>query len=215
MEVALLFVFVAMLYGIVRSWSFLVRQAKSFFFVPRRVSQTIDTSSEIRYQYVMMVAGSILLGMMVYFYRHIVLGYEEESGSQLPEIAVFAGISFVFLLLRLVLYSFVNWVFFSGEQGMRWRHTQLFLMSLLGVLLLPAVVAAVFFSISSEYLTLYCIFVLIFVELLTMYRCFVIFFKRSAFSLQIFLYFCALEFIPVVLLWTVFNVLARNLALNI
>lgn len=197
----LLAVFLLMSFSISRSWSFIVRQMKSFFFVPRRIAEATDTSSEVRYQYVMVAATSVIMALLYNIYRHSCQETVAGSESNIVTVGCLAGVLFVAAIFRLLYYSFVNWVFFSEEQNERWIHLQLFLTTLYGVLLLPVVVLSMLFGLSMHFLLIYVIFATVLVELLSIFRCFVLFFKRSVFPLQIFLYLCTLEMIPTVLLW--------------
>lgn len=50
--------------------------------------------------------------------------------------------------------------------------------------------------------------------MLSFYKCYAIFFKRSGASLQIFLYFCALEVMPALALWGVLMITDNYLIKN-
>ena len=56
--------------------------------------------------------------------------------------------------------------------------------------------------------------VLMVVKLLLFYKCFIIFFKRLGSFLQFFLYFCALEVVPLALLWGGMLLMSRFLIYN-
>ena len=70
-----------------------------------------------------------------------------------------------------------------------------------GVLLFPLVLLQIYFSLSLQAAFVYALIVVLFVKMLTLYKSYTIFFKRIAVSLQIILYFCALEMIPMMWLW--------------
>ena len=53
--------------------------------------------------------------------------------------------------------------------------------------------------------------VLIFIKILTIYKTYVIFFNQKALYLQIILYFCALEMVPLLSLWGGLAVIVNHL----
>ena len=61
---------------------------------------------------------------------------------------------------------------------------------------------------------IYLLCVLMVVKLLLFYKCFIIFFKRLGSFLQFFLYFCALEVVPLALLWGGMLLMSRFLIYN-
>ena len=67
-----------------------------------------------------------------------------------------------------------------------------------GVLLSPFVLLHVFGSLSLQITLIGVASVVILAKILTFYKCYLIFFQRFGAILQIFLYFCALEMIPLV-----------------
>ncbi len=78
--------------------------------------------------------------------------------------------------------------------------SMLFLSAMEGVALFPLVMLQIYFDISVQSAIIYAAVVLILVKILTIYKCFVIFFRQNGVVLQIILYFCALEIVPVLAL---------------
>jgi len=90
----------------------------------------------------------------------------------------------------------------------------LFLTSAEGIALFPIVMLRAYFDLSMQNVVIYFIIVLLIVKILTFYRAFVIFFRRNVVSLQIILYFCALEMVPLLALWGTLVFTANNLKIN-
>ena len=82
----------------------------------------------------------------------------------------------------------------------QWRHTQIFLYALEGVLLFPIILLQVYFSLSLHAALIYTLIVMLFIKMLAFYKSYTIFFKRMGASLQIILYFCTLELMPLMAL---------------
>ena len=72
----------------------------------------------------------------------------------------------------------------------------LFLVSSEGVLFFPAIMLMAYFGFSLQAAVIYTLFVVGMIKILSFYKCFLIFFKRNGAFLQIILYFCALEVVP-------------------
>jgi hypothetical protein len=56
--------------------------------------------------------------------------------------------------------------------------------------------------------------VLIIVKIMTFYKCYIIFFRQNVVSLQIILYLCALEIVPLLALWKILDFTANSLKIN-
>ena len=52
------------------------------------------------------------------------------------------------------------------------------------------------------------------VKMLTFYKCYVTFFRRNEFKLQIILYLCTLEIVPLLAFWGALVTTANNLKIN-
>jgi hypothetical protein len=91
-------------------------------------------------------------------------------------------------------------VFFDSKRNTLWLKTELFITAIEGIALYPVVLLLVYFDMETKNVITYLIIVLILVKILTFYKCFVIFFRRIGVYLQIFLYFCTLEIVPLLAL---------------
>jgi hypothetical protein len=83
-----------------------------------------------------------------------------------------------------------------------------------GVVLAPIVMLMVYGDVSLQILLLALIIVVLIVKILTFYKCYLIFFRRFGAFLQIILYFCALEMIPLVVLLGLMETFNNNLEIN-
>jgi hypothetical protein len=105
-------------------------------------------------------------------------------------------------------------VFFDGKRNGQWMKSLLFVVAAEGLLALPAVVMGPYFDLSIHKIELYFVAMLILVKLLTFYKCFIIFFRQNVVSVQIILYLCALEMLPLLALWRVLDFTANSLKIN-
>ena len=119
-----------------------------------------------------------------------------------------------YFLFKILAYQFVNWVFFDVKKNEQWNKSQLFLTAMEGVVLTPIVMLMVYGDVSLKILLLALIIVVLIVKILTFYKCYLIFFRRFGAFLQIILYFCALEMIPLVVLLGLMETFNNNLEIN-
>ena len=194
---------------------FLIRQAKKFFYLPNEnTTEFSETAGELRSQIVLVFISCLLVSLLFYSYTLNYIGDTFVLRSQYTLIAIYLGITVAYLILRVSAYSLVNLVFFDSKRNQQWIKSLLFILSVEGVLLFPAVLLGVYYELEIKTATIYVIIVLIFAKLLTIYKCHVIFFRRNAVSLQFFLYFCTLEIIPLLAYWGVLVMTANNLKIN-
>lgn len=185
-----------------RSRRFIARQAKKFFYTPNeRTTAITETTNEIRFQ-VFLVALTCLLGsIIVFFYTIENVSDTFVLSSQYQLIAIYFGIFVAYFVVKFILYQFVNWVFFDRRRNERWIKAQLFISAMEGMMFFPLVLLMIYFDLSIRTTVIVALSIIILVKLLSFYKCYIIFFRRLGGFLQIILYFCALELIPVAALY--------------
>ena len=90
----------------------------------------------------------------------------------------------------------------------------LFLFSCEGVLLFPVVMLLTYFNLSLDAAIIYALIVVGLVKILSFYKSYIIFFRGNGSFLQIFLYFCALEVVPLSALWGGLVLISHYLKIN-
>lgn len=191
-----------------------LQQLKNFFFVPRSVAEMTETTVERRFQLFLVLQTSMLLGIIYYVYQTIFLGTHFHTDSQLMLIGVFTGVFMCYFAVKYEAYKFVNWVFFPRQKNEQWNRTWRLLTASEGVLLFPLVLLVVYFNLSLPSAFIYTVSVIVLTKILTFYKSFTIFFSQSNVYLQIILYFCALEIIPLLALCGTLSVLISYLNVN-
>ena len=197
------------------SRGFVERQAKNFFYTENTRTTTVpDTTVELRNQ-VLLVAFTCLVLSLAYYCYALFWGdnqYDVASNHQLAGIYVAAFVGY--FLIKAALYQFVNWVFFDKKKIEQWNKSLLFLTAMEGIAATPAVLLFIFGNLSLSACLIIVVIVAILTKLCTFYKCYLIFFQRFGAFLQIFLYFCALELIPMVGLVELLETLNNNLKIN-
>ena len=195
--------------------NFFVRQVKHFFYMPHEgTTEVTETAVEVRFQVFLVLLTSLLLSLLYYFYTIRYIGDTFVLSSQYHLIAIFLGMSVAYFVLKALLYTVSNIVFFDGKRNRQWVKAVLFITAVEGVLLFPAVILRAYFDMPEQNVAIYFTIVLIFVKLLTIYKCYVIFFRQNVVQLQIILYFCALEMVPLLAFWGALTMTADSLKIN-
>ncbi len=120
---------------------------------------------------------------------------------------------FALFVFKQTMYRFVHAVFFTRAQRELWLHHYSFLFALESVLLFP--ITTVFIELHLDYhLGLNVVIVLLLiVKISLLFKCFSTFFDKSYGLLHLFVYFCALEAAPLVVLWALLMYLLNNLTI--
>lgn len=196
------------------SKDFILRHVKNFFRTPRSGTTVItETTAEIRFQLFLGVLTSLLLGILYFLYMRTYLG-DTFILEQYKIIGICSGVVAIYFLVKAFIYWFTGWVFFDKRSTRQWLKTYLFILSSEGLLLFPLVMLQAYFNLSTKSSIIYSLFVIVLVKMLSLYKSYSIFFGRGWAFLQIILYFCALEIIPLFTLWSVLGVIADYLKIN-
>ncbi len=194
---------------------FFSRQARSFFYIPHEgTTEVTETASEVRFQLFIVFLTSLLQAQLYYFYTLHYVGETFALPTQYHLIIIFLAAFLLYFVSKVGLYTLVNNVFFDGKRNGQWIKSMLFINSIEGLLMFPAVILGPYFGMAVEKVAIYVTFVLIFVKLLTFYKCYIIFFRRNVFSLQIILYLCALEIVPLLAIWGALDITVNSLKIN-
>ena len=152
---------------------------------------------------------NLLLYSQTIFYAAIVtVGYLQSCGAIEKDsnntlfLGAYALFTAITILARRAGYDIVNNIMFSKKDADEWRDLYFFTVKLAGFALTPAVIAFLFFpGIHYHYVKIYIILILTaYIYTVTNGLIRIIFKKRRNY-LDIFLYLCALEFLPIALVW--------------
>jgi hypothetical protein len=194
---------------------FIRRQVKYFFSAPTEtVVEESETVNELYFQLLLVFITSLLIALLFYFYTLNFIGNTFVLRSQYTLISIYLGITIAYFLLKMGYYAMVNLVFFGSKKNKQWIKTWLFIVSVEGVLFFPAVLLGGYFEMDVNWMAFYVILSCIIVKLLTIYKVYMIFFRRNVVRLQIFLYFCTLEIVPLLTFWGALVLTANSLKIN-
>ena len=157
------------------------------------------------------MAQTCLLLALIVFISSRDFAKESFSIAHYQILGLFTAIFAAYFIVKFLLYSVVNWVFFDKKKNIQWMKSFLFMIATEGILFFPVVLLFAYFHLSDSIAAVYTLTVIILAKILSFYKTYLIFFSRSAAILQSFLYFCALELMPLGILWGVLTMTANYL----
>ncbi|MBQ2209119.1 MAG: DUF4271 domain-containing protein [Prevotella sp.] len=211
----LLVCFVLLVISLSNARNFIVRQVKSFLYLSREgVSEVMETSDEMHFLEFLVFLTSFILALLYYFYSVEAYGDTYVLESQYYLIAIYMGMTVAYFLLKFMVYSVVNVTLFDSKRNGQWLKSLLFITSLEGTLLFPLTMLWGYYDLTTQNAVIYFVIALAIVKILTIYKCYVIFFRRNVVKLQIILYFCTLEIVPLLAFWGALEITANSLKIN-
>ena len=210
----LLFCFLLACVAISKSRQFILRQAKNFFRMPSFGTTVItETSNELRFQVFLVLQTCLLIAIGYFLYSRASIS-DTFTIDQYLVISIYAGIVATYFVTKALFYSVIGWVFFDRKKNEQWMKSFLFLSSCEGVVLFPAIILMTYFGFSVQGAVVYALVVVGIVKILSFYKSFIIFFRRKGAFLQIILYFCALEIVPLSILLGSLVLVSHYLKIN-
>ena len=211
----LLLCFVMMLVAYLHFKPYLATQYRALFHVPRSDREMPgETMSELRVKLLLAFQTCLLSSVIIYFFTKAYVSESFVVESDYLLILFFLGMLMGYALLKTILRSVVNGVFFAGKRNRHVLRSMLLVTASQGVLIFPALLLYVHFNVSLQNILYYFLFVVVLGKLLAFYKAYVIFFRQKGGFLQIILYFCALEIVPLAILVGTWMVLVDSLKVN-
>lgn len=184
----------------------LLFRVKEFFSTERRFSSEhmVATSTEAVHLTMLLAIG---LASLAVIYHSFLMTM--PLADHLPDVA---GIGYAllwaagaaFLLSKVVAYSLINWVFFDRTRNRKWTFAFFFLTAIFSCAVFVVAVLYQFADLSFEIVTKCMLFLLISYELLLFFRLITNFSPKKYGVLLIFLYFCSVELVPILVTWHFF-----------
>lgn len=119
-------------------------------------------------------------------------------------VVIFA-LMLLFILMKAFLYKVVNWVFFPSAKNQKWMSSYFFLTSMTSFVVFFVAALYMFVNISYLEVAICLLILLLLYEILLFYKLNVNFQAKKYGQLLIFLYFCAVEIVPLLTIWHFFE----------
>ena len=197
----LLILLVITILTVSRSLRFITTQAKNFLYQERKDSTEMkETINEVNYQFFLCMQAGVLLTLVFHNYSLEAIG-ETYVVSNYSLLGIYFAIMCSYFLISVGLRKWVNWTFFDAHQNSQAAVSKLFITAMEGIVLLPALLLYIYFGLTTSSLVIYAVAIVLFAKILSFYKAYRIFFQEKGRFLQIFLYFCTLELVPLAILW--------------
>lgn len=167
----------------------------SGFFLPRKqADEGVKTTSSLYIQMGLFVNAfmATALFLTVYIMRRDTYGV----GDTYRMLGVLFVAAIMAFLLKLGVYRMVNWVFSDKSQALLWQHSYTHWVIISGISMYGISVAVVFFDLCSTAMTILMVVHLVVSEICLFVRAFHIFLSKKYGVLQLFVYLCTLEIVP-------------------
>lgn len=211
----LLLSFFLMVTVITRSFHMLSQQVKDFFYTRERENLfSISTDSELRGQLFLIFQTCFILGILFFDYT------QENQPDVFNQISPYyllglnVGICIAFYTLKVLIYAFVNWIFFDKKKNEQWMEAYFLAILALGVTLFPVALLVVYFEMPYSSLKITFLIIIVLIKILLFYKCYRIFFSYYYGYLHLFVYFCTLEILPSLVLWRALVYANKYLVVN-
>ena len=207
----LILCFLLMTLAFSRISGFIGRQIKDFFYVQKGEHSVEETGDEIKFQIIFSVITCFICSLLYYLYVLTMVDNTFVFSTEHLLLGVIFLVMAAYFLLKFLLYTIVNNIMFDGSRNKKFLTTLIFLISMEGVLLFPVLLLCTYFQFPIHNAAIYTFLVVFFFKILIFYKTYVIFFAQKALYVQIFLYFCALEMVPLLSLWGGLAVIVNHL----
>lgn len=189
-------------YVLSRSRKFLWQLGQDFILHRERVSLFADTAGgDMRSSVVLLLQLCVLMGVTCFCFFVNMQDVKLLRISPWSLCAIYMLLSALYFVFKWVFYVLVGSVFFDKNRVSIWLSSYSTLLYYLSFLLFPFLLMLVFLNMDLQWaLTLGCI-LLLFAKLLMFYKGIKLFCDKLYGSLLLFLYFCALEIVPVFVLY--------------
>lgn len=178
------------------------KQIKEFS-TNRDVSSIFETASIENSSYLSLLttqfflsSGIISYYLLYYTNSDLVVKYSSW------QIILFVGAIFlIYFIAKVTIYSYIGWIFFRGNVIDTWFKSYYTIIHALSIFLLPFLFATIYLNLSVNTVLFISSALLLLSKVLILYKLFNLFFRNIYTTLPLFLYFCALEIVPLLLLY--------------
>ncbi|WP_300790877.1 DUF4271 domain-containing protein [uncultured Bacteroides sp.] len=145
--------------------------------------------------------SGVMGGLLIYHYYSYSNPDFFFSANHPAMMGIYAGALIIFLILKWIMYSFINWIFFDKEKNRQWIENVFNIIAALGFTLFPTALYIVFLDSEFHFSAKIILIIISISKILLFYKCFRYFFRGFHGVLHLILYFCTLEIIPDLFLW--------------
>jgi hypothetical protein len=198
-----------------KSKRFLLQQFKDFITHRERVSIFFTSGViDIRYSLLLILQTCVLVGFCMFYYFDCELPELAEHFSFLSLTGIYMCMCLVYLIFKWIVYSCLGQVFFDRTKVRLWMESYSILVYSLGFVLFPIILLLVYLDLSILYIIIVGFLLIVTIKLLMFYKWIKLFSINVYGLLLLFLYFCAIEIVPLFLFYEGLAQLNNALIIN-
>ena len=180
----------------------IVQRIRDFFLNKERsslFSQGLASQSALIVYFSIQTA--LLLGVFfLNFFYDLHINFIDDNNS-LIILGIYTLIIGIYLLLKQVIYRFIAWMFFDSKQHELWLISYNTLLAFFSFILYPSLLFIIYFDLEFNYVILLGLSLFFIMKLLMFYKWINLFLNDIYGLLRLFLYFCALEILPCLIVY--------------
>lgn len=178
------------------------------FFMPTNNQQgltAVKTQAELYAPFLLVVTSCLTSGLLLFGFVDQWFALDLGILHHSVVLAICIGVFTTYNLVRWMLYSFVNWIFFNPASRKSWKEGFSLLSTLESFALLPITIACINLGWDMKIVTIIILVTYTLLRFLLLYHSFRIFFPKTYGIVHLFAYLCTLETLPLVTLWAAFK----------
>ncbi|MFA6811701.1 MAG: DUF4271 domain-containing protein [Bacteroidaceae bacterium] len=185
-----------------RGRNFIKEQLSSIFF--RRAKDSFNVSLtfiDIRFNLLLTLHTCIMFGLIYYLFLYGTRPAFIDKISHPLLLGIYVGFFVVYFIVKRMVYAFLGRIFFDSNVEIIWRENYSALINYIGFLFLPLLICDVYCRLDVSILVTIVLFLVFLVKFSLFYKGIMLFLHQFHDLFLIILYFCALEIIPLFLLY--------------
>lgn len=180
----------------------IVQRIRDFFLNKERsslFSQGLASQSALIVYFSIQTA--LLLGVFfLNFFYDLHINFIDDNNS-LIILGIYTSIIGIYLLFKQVIYRFIAWMFFDSKQHELWLISYNTLVAFFSFILYPSLLFIIYFDLEFNYVILLGLSLFFIMKLVMFYKWINLFLNDIYGLLRLFLYFCALEILPCLIVY--------------
>jgi hypothetical protein len=169
---------------------------------------------DVRYSLLLILQTCVFLGFCIFYYFDCELPELAERFSFLSLTGIYVCMCLVYFIFKWIVYFCLGRVFFDQTKIGLWMESYSILVYSLGFVLFPIILLSVYLDLSIVYFIIVGLFLIAAVKLLMFYKWMKLFSIKVYGLLLLFLYFCAIEMVPLFLFYEGLAQLNNALIIN-
>ena len=189
-----------------------VRCSKLFFTSNLATENTEAETAEARRIHICFtLQTAFLIALLFYFYAQNHWNLELLTLPTLQLLGIYVAVCLLMIVVKQQLTLLVNTIFFTRRQCHQWTENAMTIFAIQSLALFPFTLVAIYFDLPVKIVIQALLIVLLFVKSLTLIKSFTIFFRHLHGVLHLFVYFCALEAVPIAVGWAILVAITQEL----